>query len=186
MRINMNLKYYLRGLGLGLIVTTIILSVSRNFGSGQDDKKNDVSQIQNSTGSVIAFTRGQEETTASMENDTRQEETTNQTEPSTEALTQPETTKAAEPETTSKAVEPTTQEPTKAPEENGSVTIVIKDVYYGTQAADILYDAGLITDKSDFIQYLIATGYGSIIQEGVYSIDKGASYEVICKTISRK
>ena len=46
--------------------------------------------------------------------------------------------------------------------------------------------AGLITDKSDFIQYLIATGYGSIIQEGVYSIDKGASYEVICKTISRK
>ena len=118
----MNLKYYLRGLGLGLIVTTIILSVSRNFGSGQDDKNNDVSQIQNSTGSVIAFTRGQEETTASMENETRQEETTNQTEPSTEALTQPETTKAAEPETTSKAVEPTTQEPTKAPEENGSVT----------------------------------------------------------------
>ena len=129
----MNLKFYLRGLGLGLIVTTIILSVSRNFGSGQDKENNDVSQTQNSTGSVIAFTRGQEETTVSGENETRQEETTNQTEPSKEALTQPETTKAAEPETTSKAVEPTTQEPTKAPEENGSVPIVIKDVYYRLQ-----------------------------------------------------
>ena len=94
----MNLKFYLRGLGLGLIVTTIILSVSRNFGSGQDKENNDVSQTQNSTGSVIAFTRGQEETTVSGENETRQEETTNQTEPSKEALTQPETTKAAEPE----------------------------------------------------------------------------------------
>ena len=149
----MNLKYYLRGLGLGLIVTTIILSVSRNFGSGQDDKNNDVSQVQNSTGSVIAFTRGQEETTASMENEIRQEETMNQTEPSTEALTQPETTKAAEPETTSKAVEPTTQEPTKAPEENGSVTIVIKDkaIYYNDKNSSSLSNLGYNLHKYLFI-----------------------------------
>lgn len=152
----MNLKYYLRGLGIGLIVTTIILTISNNVGSASNKNSGVGSQSPQepttSSGSVIAFDRQQ--TTES-------------------------TTEAATVTTQSAAT-------TAVSSDNSEVTVVIKNVYYGTQAADILYDAGLITDKSEFVQYLISTGYGTKIQEGVYSIPKGSSYEAICQTISRK
>ena len=166
----MNLKYYLRGLGIGLIMTTIILTVSNNVGSASDKNSAVGPQSQqeptSGSGSVIAFDR-QQTTEASSEN-------------ITESVTEPVTNKTEQ--STTIADLPTTA----APSDNSEVTVVIKNVYYGTQAADILYDAGLITDKSDFVQYLISSGYGTKIQEGVYSIPKGSDYEFICQTISRK
>lgn len=181
----MNLKYYLRGLGIGLIVTTIILTISNNVGSASNKNSGVGSQVpqEPTSGSVIAFDR--------------QTTTESTTEPSTEAVTQPaeqETTTAAQQVTSEAATQQTTQEVTRATtqavaasaSDGNEVRVVIKDVYYGTQAADILYDAGLITDKNEFVQYLISTGYGTKIQEGVYSIPKGSSYEAICQAISRK
>ena len=89
-------------------------------------------------------------------------------------------------QTTQEVTRATTQAVATSASDGNEVRVVIKDVYYGTQAADILYDAGLITDKNEFVQYLISTGYGTKIQEGVYSIPKGSSYEAICQAISRK
>lgn len=183
----MNLKYYLRGLGIGLIVTTIILTISNNVGSASNKNSGVGSQNPQepttSSGSVIAFDRQQttESTTeAASENATESvtEPVTNKTEQSTTIADAP-TTQAATVTTQPAAT-------TAVSSDNSEVTVVIKNVYYGTQAADILYDAGLITDKSEFVQYLISTGYGTKIQEGVYSIPKGSSYEAICQTISRK
>lgn len=191
----MNLKYYLRGLGIGLIVTTIILTISNNVGSASNKNSGVGSQVpqEPTSGSVIAFDR--QTTTESTTEAPKEEEST--TEPSTEAVTQPaeqETTTAAQQVTSEAATQQTTQEVTRATtqaaatsvSDGNEVRVVIKDVYYGTQAADILYDAGLITDKNEFVQYLISTGYGTKIQEGVYSIPKDSSYEAICQAISRK
>ena len=178
----MNLKYYLRGLGIGLIMTTIILTVSNNVGSASDKNSAVGPQSQqeptSGSGSVIAFDR-QQTTEASSENVTESvtEPVTNKTEQSTTIADLP---------TTQEAVAASQSAATAAPSDNSEVTVVIKNVYYGTQAADILYDAGLITDKSDFVQYLISSGYGTKIQEGVYSIPKGSDYKFICQTISRK
>lgn len=171
----MNLKYYLRGLGIGLIVTTIILTISNNVGSASNKNSGVGSQVpqESTSGSVIAFDR--QTTTESTTEAPKEEEST--TEPSTEAVTQ---------QTTQEVTRATTQAVATSASDGNEVRVVIKDVYYGTQAADILYDAGLITDKNEFIQYLISTGYGTKIQEGVYSIPKGSSYEAICQAISRK
>lgn len=171
----MNLKYYLRGLGIGLIVTTIILTISNNVGSASNKNSGVGSQVpqEPTSGSVIAFDR--QTTTESTTEAPKEEEST--TEPSTEAVTQ---------QTTQEVARATTQAVATSASDGNEVRVVIKDVYYGTQAADILYDAGLITDKNEFVQYLISTGYGTKIQEGVYSIPKGSSYEAICQAISRK
>lgn len=171
----MNLKYYLRGLGIGLIVTTIILTISNNVGSASNKNSGVGSQVpqEPTSGSVIAFDR--QTTTESTTEAPKEEEST--TEPSTEAVTQ---------QTTQEVTRATTQAVATSASDGNEVRVVIKDVYYGTQAADILYDAGLIIDKNEFVQYLISTGYGTKIQEGVYSIPKGSSYEAICQAISRK
>lgn len=171
----MNLKYYLRGLGIGLIVTTIILTISNNVGSASNKNSGVGSQVpqEPTSGSVIAFDR--QTTTESTTEAPKEEEST--TEPSTEAVTQ---------QTTQEVTRATTQAVATSASDGNEVRVVIKDVYYGTQAADILYDAGLITDKNEFVQYLISTGYGTKIQEGVYSIPKGSSYKAICQAISRK
>lgn len=65
------------------------------------------------------------------------------------------------------------------------VTIKIKDVYYGTQAADILYYAGVIDDRQAYVEYIAATGYANIIKEGVYQVTVGDTYENISKIITR-
>lgn len=179
----MNLKYYLRGLGIGLIVTTIILTISNNVGSASNKNSGVGSQSPQepttSSGSVIAFDRQQTtESTTEAASENATEPVINKTEQSTTIADAP-TTQAATVTTQPAAT-------TAVSSDNGEVTVVIKNVYYGTQAADILYDSGLITDKSEFVQYLISTGYGTKIQEGVYSIPKGSSYEAICQTISRK
>lgn len=193
----MNLKYYLRGLGIGLIVTTIILTVSGNTSaSSKSSSAGYIQSTEPTSSSIIAYDRQQ----------TTESTTQAATEPSTEAATE-NTTKAEQESTTESvketttAVQPVTESTTQATtqaatqaetlatvlpvqsNDGGEVTITVKDIYYGTQAADLLYDAGLITDKSDFVQYLITTGYGTRIHEGVYTIQKGASYETICQTI---
>lgn len=185
----MNLKYYLRGLGIGLIVTTIMLTISHNI----NDKTVEYSGGEQTTsGSPLAFERDNTTKPAeSVTERTTEAATESVTERTTEAVTEPVTERTTEPVTeavTEASTEaPTSVKQTTASVQNGEeVTVIIKDVYYGTQAADILYEAGLITDKNDFVQYLISTGYGTKIQEGTYKISKGAGYEEICKTISRK
>jgi len=71
----MNLKYYLRGLGMGLFVTTIVLTIAHNFSNSQADE-NDKTQP-STTGSVIAYTKEdkKEETTTQP---TRETETAEQ------------------------------------------------------------------------------------------------------------
>lgn len=189
----MNLKYYLRGLGIGLIVTTVILAVADNINDSTPDRLSDAQQP-TTIGSVIAYDRdnkNSEETTAAEENttaqDIAQEQTTAHEEPVT---TQPVTEPATEPATTQAATEPATtqaatQQTSQAQAAGDSVTIIVKDVYYGTQAADILYGAGLIEDRSDFIEYLTTSGYGTKIQEGTYTIPKGTDYETICRIITK-
>ncbi len=172
----MRLKYQLRGLGIGLIITTIILTISHNVREIEANSKSNI-QPQESTGSILAFDKDAESSKADHENNT---DAGSQSESETQTESQPQT----EPQQSQTATQE--ERPAETTAQTGSVvTVNIKDVYYARQAADILYDAGLITDKADFVNYLDKAGYAERICEGTYQIKQGDSYENIAKTICR-
>lgn len=179
----MRLKYYLRGLGVGLLVATLILTISNNVRRMEENSiVNNGDGQKETTGSVLAFDKDatkEQETSG----DAKQTETTKDMTEETSGATA-DTTPATQAPTQVPTQQTVTQEPTKAL--NGDkVQVKIKDVYYSTQAADILYNAGLITDKAEFNQYMTSTGYARKIKEGVYELSVGDSYETIAKTITR-
>lgn len=149
----MNMKYYLRGLGIGLVITTLILTVSHHIGNSKTDEEG--TQPQATTGSVIAYTK---------EDKTKDQE-----------------------ETTKQPPQPTTQQIQQTENNGGNteITIDIQGVYYGTDVADLLYDAGVITDKQEFSDYLKENGYDTMIREGSYTFTKDDTYENLAKIITR-
>lgn len=169
----MKLKYQLRGLGIGLIITTIILTISNNV---RQIEANSISNIQpaESTGSILAFDKDAQSSKADSENNTEagsQSESASLSEQQSQAEQQTESQGENQAE--------------KEAQTGNIITVNIKDVYYARQAADILYDMGVIADKEDFITYLDKEGYAEQICEGTYEIMQGDSYETIAKTICR-
>lgn len=147
----MNIKYYLRGLGIGLVITTLILTISHHISNPKENEEQ--TQPQTTTGSVIAYTK---------EDKTKDQE-----------------------ETTKQPEEPTTQQNENNDDDNTEITIDIQGVYYGTDVSDLLYDAGVITDKQEFSDYLKEHGYDTIIREGSYTFTKGDTFENLAKIITR-
>lgn len=146
----MNMKYYLRGLGIGLIITTLILTISHHISNPKENEGQ--TQPQTTTGSVIAYTK---------EDKTKEQE---------------ETTKQLEEQTTQQI---------ENNHDNTEITIDIQGVYYGTDVSDLLYDAGVITDKQEFSDYLKEHGYDTMIREGSYTFTKGDTFENLAKIITR-
>lgn len=147
----MNIKYYLRGLGIGLVITTLILTISHRISNPKENEEQ--TQSQTTSGSVIAYTK---------EDKTKDQE-----------------------ETTKQPEEPTTQQNENNDDDNTEITIDIQGVYYGTDVSDLLYDAGVITDKQEFSDYLKEHGYDTIIREGSYTFTKGDTFENLAKIITR-
>lgn len=170
----MRLKYYIRGMGAGIVLTTIILAISGSLKNvGAEGNTTDVTSA--TTGSVIAYTTAAETQKATDSTTAAQQDAT--------TADQSQTTAAA---TTAEATTATTSvSQTQGAEKGQSVQVTIKDVYYSTQAADILYNAGVIDDRSAFNAYMQSSGYATKIQEGTYTLTKGASFDEIAKIITK-
>lgn len=157
----MKLKYHLRGLGIGFILTTIILMISNLF-VNNNNGNNHVSDNKETSGSVIAYT-----TQADENNSDKKDE------------------KKTEHAKTESASQGTTQTETLYSKEGNTVTVKFENVIYGTAAAELLYKAGVIDDENSFAFYLQNSGYDAIIRDGLYQINIGDSYENIAKIITK-
>lgn len=157
----MKLKYHLRGLGIGFILTTIILMISNLF-VNNNNGNNHVSDNKETSGSVIAYT------TQADENKTEHAKT-----------------ESAKDSTKESASQGTTQTETLYSKEGNTVTVKFENVIYGTAAAELLYKAGVIDDENSFAFYLQNSGYDAIIRDGLYQINIGDSYENIAKIITK-
>lgn len=176
----MNMKYYLRGMGAGLIIASASLMVTGAV-TGDTEQSDKIAEQQSSTPAIIAYT------TAAEQNSETESNTENNTE-STEAPTTETTAVTTEPTTEPATEIETTGQATDAPfskNGDGTVTVHIQNVYFATQASDLLLEAGVITDAQSFTDYMVSSGYSSRIKEGVYSIAQGASYEEVAKIITQ-
>lgn len=177
----MKFKYYMRGFGAGLIAATIILMIA-----GKIDNNNKSLAANNkepdSTGSVIAFT------TENPAEDKSQSETESQTETQKQENTGVKETTMSETRAAQAATEGTTQRPTvkiTTGDGSGEVELVFSGVYTAAQAADILFNAGIIDNKTEFYTYMYTSGYDRKMRDGTYRLKPGDSYETIAKIITQ-
>ena len=174
----MKLKYYLRGLGIGVLVTTIILTIAHHAQRKMSDA--DIIERAKELGMVM------EEDTLFDDSETKENQTTTQDPTTEQGTTQEPTTKepVTEEPTTKEPVteEPTTQKPTGNLK---TVTFTVTDGMYSEAVTDILYKAGIITNKAEFNSFLEKNGYSRIIQNGKHTVNSSMSYEEIAKVITK-
>lgn len=195
----MKLKYYLRGLGIGILITTIILSIAH---SGYETELTDEEIIQRAKELGMVM---EEDPLFSSENKTQDSEiTTENTEiiadaETTESTQEPENTKTtgdSESTMNSEDVTDTERETDWAeggqesetseelePETETAVTetyhLVIPAGAVPRTISNELAENGVIEDASEFRSYLAEIGYAKSIKVGEYDIPYGATYEEI-------
>lgn len=177
----MKLKYYLRGLGIGILITTVILSLAGIGRKNMTDEE--VVKRAKELGMV-------ESTLLSDLPDQTKAEEVRPTEPETlepEVSPEPEES-ASTPET------PVAPEETPVSPEDGNpdtpagetVTLVIGRGENSTTVSKNLKKAGIVEDAAAFDRFLCNNGYDKKIITGTYEIPYGASEEEIAKIITRK
>ena len=179
----MKLKYYLRGLGIGMAVTALILGISFSGRQGQEAQTLTDEQIRERA-SELGMVDSSELTLAALQN-SAQPQTTMEPEVTEESETMTEPEATAEPEMTTKP------EATKEPElitapEQSQTTITIKKGSDSGSVSRVLYEAGLVENAKAFDNYLCNNGYSCSINPGIYEIAPGTSEEEIAKIITGK
>ena len=187
----MKLKYYLRGLGMGIFVTALILIIAHNVNDGVSDAE--IIRRAKALGMVMSTEDNlfSDETSTADKNN----ETTTENQSTEDLTTEPSTTEAPtteEPTTEEPTTEePTTEEPTtEAPTTEATPTVkeftfTVERGMFSEAVTRLLVQGGIITNEAEFNQYLSDTGYDEKIQTGVFTVNSGMSYEEIAKILSK-
>ena len=157
----MRLKYYLRGLGIGVLVTTIILTIAGNKGNKISDEE--IKRRAEKLGMVM-----KEEQTLFPEKNT---------EGSTEESTEKETEKPTEKPTEKETEKPTEKSTEATQPQYVTATITVTKGMYSEAVSQAMQSAGLIGNWVDFNNYLSANGYSERLQTGSYTMNSGMSYQ---------
>ena len=197
----MKLKYYLRGLGIGILVTTVILSLAGVGRKNMTDEEvvkraKELGMVESTQLSDLPDQTKTDEVRPTEPGISLQPETS---EPEESAST-PETPEASEETTTTPETPAAPEETPVAPEETPvspedgnpdipageTVTLVIGRGESSTTVSKNLKKAGIVEDAAAFDRFLCNNGYDKKIITGTYEIPYGASEEEIAKIITRK
>ena len=180
----MKLRYYMRGLGIGMLITALILILSgRTSGQLSDEQikaraaelgmvMEDKSVLKESEASPGAALEETEEKPEEVEPEEVEPE---------EVEPEEEKPKEVEPEETE--AEKVTPEETVPAE---TVTITVRSGASSVSVAKQIEDAGLVSSAGDFDRYLCQNGYDKKICVGTYAIPVGATEEEIARAITKK
>ena len=185
----MKLKYYLRGLGIGILVTTVILSLAGVGRKNMTDEE------------VVKRAKELGMVESTLLSDLPDQTKTDEVRPTEPGISlQPETPEAPEETTTTPETPAAPEETPVAPEETPvspedgnpdtpageTVTLVIGRGESSTTVSKNLKKAGIVEDAAAFDRFLCNNGYDKKIITGTYEIPYGASEEEIAKIITRK
>ena len=204
----MKIRYYLRGLGLGILVTSIFFMVSGKNSQPMSDEmiKARAKELGMSESVVLAELATEEETTEMEIAEVETTEEVNTTEVTTELATEEMTTTEAletdSAETEETVTEESVSEETVAeevseenaeetepelPESTASntepVTVTVNRGEGSDTVSRRLQEAGLVADAYEYDKYLMANGYDKRIGAGNHVIPAGATWEDIAKIL---
>ncbi|MGN0401000.1 MAG: hypothetical protein ACI4HQ_01910 [Acetatifactor sp.] len=207
----MKLRYYLRGLGIGMVVTALLMGLitrerlpltdaeikarARELGMVEsslvqlsDIRQSDNGQqpLESEDGKATASSEPEESAsggTASEATDSGEgsSDETGSGTPGSAA----QNTESVVPEPSEQ--EPSGQKPSGQEPSDGEpqyVTIVVNRGYSSDTVSRILAEAGLVKDAVTFDKYLVDMGYATRISIGTYEIQVGTSEEEIARIIT--
>lgn len=181
----MNLKYYLRGLGIGIVVTAVIMGAASG---GKKDKMSDaeIKECAAELGMVEAQTEG---VLADLEQMPQEETDSSEETPAKDAAAAEGS--AVPPENEADAADEEVKEPEETPspepEEadlSESTIIEIKEGESSYAICRKLEGAGLIGSASAFDAYLYENGFDRKLRTGSYEIPAGAEPETIAEILT--
>ena len=200
----MKLKIYLRGLGIGIVVTTLILGISYSGKKEMSDaeviaraKKLGMVEAEVESGRLSEGAGAKEkETVMSDIEELSSDEGTSDEEESelSEEETLQQDSELSEKETLQQESESVKQsddtgiaEPIESGIETSEQTVEVTIVSGDDSAAASrrIYEAGLVESASDLDKYLCSNGYSKKVVSGTYKIPVGADNETIAKIITK-
>lgn len=166
----MKLKYYLRGLGVGIVVTAVILTIANHLGNKMSDE--DIIKRAAKLGMVMKEDE-------SLFPPTEPETTT--PEPTSPSPTEQDTTavKPAEPETTT----PVPAEPQTSGVVIHTATITVTSGMYSEAVSQKLEEAGIVKNWREFNEYLTSNGYAERLQTGTHSFNSEMDFNEIAEIL---
>ena len=200
----MKLKYYLRGIGIGMIVTTIILMIASAVHKEQPLTDDEIRARALELGMVMAedIPAGDKLSDSNKEIDQTDGEQSTPVDASDKETSAPEedVAGAAKDKKTEGTKEvsdkgkddqkTTTSDKTDQDEPETEVIEQVEITIVGGEYSDAvckkLKKAGVIDDVEAFNKYLSKKGYDNLIQPGTYVIPLGADYATVAKLITDK
>ena len=170
----MRLKYYIRGLGTGILFCVIVMSLTGAY----DKPTMSDTEIMNAAKSLGMVNE------ESKVNLSVLSPTPTQT-PTPDPTIEPTPTQTPTPVPTK--VPPTQKEPEDSEgSEKKTVTLVIVKGMVSNTVAKEAYRLGLIDDIAEFDKYMSSNGYASKIRIGTYEIQVGATFWEIAAIITKR
>ena len=189
----MKLKYYLRGLGIGILVTAVIMGVTQGSRketlSDREIRERAAALGMVEPGNSLADLEAVETPAATEIPEAIETPVATEIPEAIETPAATETPEAAETLAATEAPAATpevTARPTQKPaeeEEGSSYTFEIQAGDSSYQVAYRLQQAGLVADARDFDNYLCSKGYDRKLKTGSYEIPETATEEEISEIL---
>ncbi|MBO5237427.1 MAG: hypothetical protein J6B50_01450 [Lachnospiraceae bacterium] len=183
----MKRKYYLRGIGVGILFATIVLFTAYSISGGKKMSDEEVIKRAEELGMVQAESVLDNLTKpANSTEDDTPEATADTTDSISDTTLGEETSEGNSSEELINTEEGNSNSGASS-ESTENVRMVNFTVVSGMSSwnvATILRDQGVIEDASDFDSYLVANGYSSRINVGEYSVAVGSDYETIANMLT--
>lgn len=191
----MNLKFYLRGLGIGIVVAAILMGVATRGNEPMTDAeiKERAAQLGMVEQKVLAdISEANEKNSAEMVTQSPRDEVTDVPTETPQVETTAAPTQAPQVEAT---VAPTqapqveeTEVPTQMPQDEDvfeKVVLIIRSGESSWTVSQNLASLGLVEDAVAFDRFLSQGGYDKSIRTGEFEIVQGATFDEIAKIIAR-
>ena len=206
----MKLKYYLRGLGIGIIITTIILSITfkadtpqmsdqeiiakaKQLGMVMKEEDTTIGNTQNrqnneEDGQAVASTEESPDENAIQDTEAVDTEIvdTQEQEPQTENM-QSDAVQSGDvqPENTTDEAASENVEETQQEEEREPYTLVVRSGDVCRVICEKLQENGVIDDAEAFRRFLGQKGIASSISTGTYTVPYGLTYDEVYQIIRK-
>lgn len=195
----MKLKYYLRGAGMGVIITTLILTIAFHTVKTEESSSEPATETQDltiaealsdadaaarETESEPSEAADTEDAVTEAESEAAPAESKETTETESEEAGD-EAIEVPEPAGETSAEEASQEEPATAtdrPAVTREVTVVHGDS--PGMVARKLHDTGIIEDEDGFYQYLVSHGLNDLLEVGTFSIPVGADFSEIARILT--
>ena len=187
----MRFKYYLKGLGMGIIFATLIMMISGAIHNNNNLSDEEIIKQAMELGMIMPEKESEDDLFG--KNTQQQSETAGSEVPSEKESVSQEPSSQEPATQESNGQEPATQEPssqepaTQTPPVHEEIQQYVFIVYpddMPRQVSTRLEEMGLIDSAVAFRQYLSDNGYSRFIRPGEYIITVGDSYEKIAKMIT--